>query len=464
MFQSWRLKLREVEESLRVGRLDEAHELLRQGGLLEYLPAKRLAEQLAVHLAERARRRAENRDIPGGWRDLETALGLCDVPANDVAKRCLLDASISDTEKLLCGGELTGAMAQLDLLERHAGTHPRLQTLRQVVRCLQSARNLGRRGKFSDAEAQLDMASALRPDLTEIQQLRQDCHSRLERTRQMSEQLFRALSDKRWEEALKVADELLEIAPDMKLARDARQRAWQHVGARVDSYCQVSTHVLGSSSESGRLSVDPESSSRQPRFLLWVDGVGGYLVCLGDAVLLGQAMPGNMVDVPILGDLSRKHAGIRRSGEGYVIDPYHATRLNTRIITNSAPLSDGDEIELGKGVKYVFRKPHVLSASARLDPVSRHRMQPSADGVLLMAESCVLGPNWQNHVVCRDWSSDVVLYRHDGELSCRSVAPIEVDGQVFDGRAVVRGNARVLGKDFSMCVEELDRCSSQPLL
>ena len=44
---------------------------------------------------------------------------------------------------------------------------------------------------------------------------------------------------------------------------------------------------------------------------------------------------------------------------------------------------------------------HVLSASARLEMVSRHRTQPHVDGILLMAESCVLGPKWQNHVVCR---------------------------------------------------------------
>jgi hypothetical protein len=66
-------------------------------------------------------------------------------------------------------------------------------------------------------------------------------------------------------------------------------------------------------------------------------------------------------------------------------------------------------------------------------------------------------------VVCRDWSSDVVLYRHDDELFCRSVSPIEIDGQLCDGRGRLQVNSRVVGSDFSMCLEELDRCSSQPL-
>jgi len=38
------------------------------------------------------------------------------------------------------------------------------------------------------------------------------------------------------------------------------------------------------------------------RFLLWVDAVGGYLVCLADEIWIGQASIGNPVAVPILGE------------------------------------------------------------------------------------------------------------------------------------------------------------------
>jgi len=81
-----------------------------------------------------------------------------------------------------------------------------------------------------------------------------------------------------------------------------------------------------------------------------------------------------------------------------------------------------------------------------------------------MAESCVLGPKWQNHVVCRDWAGDVVLYRQDEDLFCRAMESIEIDGQLCDGRGRLGGNSHVVGTDFSLSVEELDRCSTQPLL
>ena len=50
------------------------------------------------------------------------------------------------------------------------------------------------------------------------------------------------------------------------------------------------------------------------RFLLWIDGVGGYLVCLGDEVILGQASSEYQVDIPIQADLSRRHAKISPTG------------------------------------------------------------------------------------------------------------------------------------------------------
>ena len=117
-----------------------------------------------------------------------------------------------------------------------------------------------------------------------------------------------------------------------------------------------------------------------PRFLLWIDGVGGYLVCLSDEVVLGQATPNNPIAIPIQADLSRQHAKICRQGDGYVIEPLHATWVNGQLVRGKTLLSDGDEIEMAGTVRLRFRQPHALSASARLDFVSHHRTQPKADG------------------------------------------------------------------------------------
>ena len=189
------------------------------------------------------------------------------------------------------------------------------------------------------------------------------------------------------------------------------------------------------------------------RFQLWVDGVGGYLVCLSDEVVLGQAVPGTAVDIPILADISRQHATLRRVAGDYLIEPLHSTRVNGRSIRAPVVLADGDQIELAKSVKLRFGKPHALSASARLTFLTRHRIQPSADSMLLMADSCVLGPRRSSHVVCRDWSEDFILFRKDGQMYCRAAGPIEVDDRPCDESTPIQYNSRITGSDFALSLE-----------
>jgi hypothetical protein len=189
--------------------------------------------------------------------------------------------------------------------------------------------------------------------------------------------------------------------------------------------------------------------------MLWIDAVGGYLVCLSDEIVVGQGTPGSPADIAIQADISRKHAKISRVSGGYLLEPLHGTvAVGGRPAADSVLLSDGDEIQLA-AAKMRFRKPHVLSSSAWLEITSGHRCQPHADAVVLMAESCVLGPKWQNHVVCRDWSSDVVLYRNSGQLFCRAADPIEIDGRRHDRSGPLRPGSHVRGADFSFTIEAI---------
>ena len=59
-----------------------------------------------------------------------------------------------------------------------------------------------------------------------------------------------------------------------------------------------------------------EATGPKGRFLLWVDAVGGYLVCLDDRIVLGRAGPDSHADVPLMGDLSRNHATLAAQRRG----------------------------------------------------------------------------------------------------------------------------------------------------
>ncbi len=458
MFPPWRFKLREAQVALDQGRLEEAARLVADRALAAFLPVQQLQVQIATQMARRALERAAAGDIPAGWQDLERARELSGETADWLnLRQAVAEVAVGDVVHHLKAGDIPGATSRITALERRKIPGFPLTSLLEVTRKLDSARKLGQRGKFVEALEQLSAAETLRPDLPLVAEARRQCVERAERARALLEQLHAATAASDWTRLLALANELLEISPENRVARDARKRAWAEVGERIgDSRNLGETHHwTGIQGEREASPVRTEEPARQgPRFMLWIDGVGGYLVCLGDEITVGQAHPNAPVDVPIQADISRRHVKLRRLGEGYVIEPLasHVT-LADRPLTGPALLSDGDEIGLNGAVRLRFRKPHVLSASARLEIVSQHRTHPFADAVLLMAESCVLGPKWQNHVVCREWGGDVVLYRQDDRIFCRAMESIEIDGQLHDGRGPVRPGSQVLGTDFSMTLE-----------
>ena len=154
------------------------------------------------------------------------------------------------------------------------------------------------------------------------------------------------------------------------------------------------------------------------RFMIWVDSVGGYLVCTDAEVVLGQPVPGGpSIAVPIRADLSARHALLRRDGTTYTLEPLGEVAVDGRKLTGPMLLGNEHEIQLGQSVRLQFSKPHALSATARLTPLSHHRTEPRADSVLLMADSCVLGPKSHCHIVCRGWASDLILFRQEEQIS-----------------------------------------------
>ncbi len=198
-----------------------------------------------------------------------------------------------------------------------------------------------------------------------------------------------------------------------------------------------------------------EAAGPKGRFLLWVDAVGGYLVCLDDRVVLGRAGPDSPADVPLMGDLSRNHATLVRSGESYVLQAHHPAFVNGKSVADQTVLRDGDVIRLGSTVELEFRQPSPVSATARLNIVSRHRLHLAVDGVLLMAETCIVGGTGQAHIPATALKDPVVLYRQGNALWCRAPGSFEVDGRTCAARAPLTLQSSVLGDGFSFSLEPL---------
>ncbi|MCI0334124.1 MAG: FHA domain-containing protein [Planctomycetes bacterium] len=494
MFPVWRLQLREARVAWQSGRYDEAIPLLTAESLRDFLPAKELARDVAGKMVERAGDRFARGDSVAGWHDLQQAdrLGGQSEAINELRTQ-YADRVIGEARSYMLANQTAAAIALLDKLQRRGLCDERARLLRQVAQLMQEAERMELRGHFAEALAAVTRAAALaKPPLgRELGAERQatgkstmdDLAARLsDEAKRLSErgndcqrltaEMHAALAAENWGAALTAADGLLAIAPQHAAAGQARRRAWKAVGMDVTQmYNQrrpagyVSLALDKAAGHGGRRSTRPGSRSNEDdtvagnehpqRALLWIDAVGGFLVCMDDCVVLGQPSPGNVVAVPILADLSRRHAVIRRDAGAYVLEPLQHTRVDGREITGPHVLADNQLIQLGDNVRVRFSKPHALSATARLVIESHHKTQPSADAVLLMADSCVLGPSRHCHVRCRDWKRDIVVYRQNDRVLCRADEPLAIDGVQATGESEIQSGVRVEGEEFSFTWETI---------
>jgi hypothetical protein len=176
---------------------------------------------------------------------------------------------------------------------------------------------------------------------------------------------------------------------------------------------------------------------------------------MDDRIVLGRAGPDSHADIPLMGDLSRDHATLLRNGEGYLLQAHQASFVNGKPVVDQVVLHDSDVIRLGSTVELEFRQPSPVSATARLSIVSRHRLPLAVDGVLLMAETCIVGDAAQAHIPAPALLEPIVLYRQAGALWCRAAGAFDVDGRTCAARAPLTLHSSVLGDGFSFSLEPL---------
>ncbi len=470
---AWRLKIREARTALNDGRPEEASRILQHESVRDFLPAKRLSHEVARHLVDRAQQRMHQGDSLASWNDLQQAarLGGCDQQVAQL-QQDQTDHGLQRIRSLLTRGETKLAAQQIAKLEqRHLGGNER-RSWKQIVHLISRSKELSDQGK-SEAADMLERAIHLLPNpQDELADLLTAKKAKIEQQqrqlRELSARLHEVLSTEAWTEVLKIAEAVLELAPQHTAAKQARSRAWNAVGMKVTQVYRpkrvqqlanslTSTRGWASSAEVDTKAMKPDAGKR---IVTWIDGVGGYLICLGDEVVLGQPAGGGGADIPILADLSRRHASIRREGEAYVLTPIHRVSIDGVELKGPQVLRDGVLIELGDSVRLRFRKPHALSGTAVLSLESHHKTDPAVDGIVLMSESCVLGSQPQSHIPCRGWTDDVVLFRRDDQLQFRTAAAVEVDGAAASGGTatgggVIADRTCINGETFSLSFEEV---------
>jgi len=197
----------------------------------------------------------------------------------------------------------------------------------------------------------------------------------------------------------------------------------------------------------------PTQSTQLNDFTLWVDGVGGFLICCGIDNKIGQAIPDSAITIPLRGDLDREHARIETIEDRHLLHPIGNVAIDSYQCREPTVLIHNQTILFGDAVAIGYRKPHPLSSSAVLDFVSRHRTFPWSDAVIIAGETVLLGAQSRNHIVCPHWKHELILFRRQNQWFCKTKADAYIDGEALTSESCLRDKSHITGEDFSFSVE-----------
>ena len=441
------LTLKQADEALKNGRLEEAQSLLTQPQAEGRKGVAERLAKLARAYVERSERQQRNNDLDAAWRDLILAEQLLSGDTSpERLRQTLIGLGLADVRTLLQAGDPKRADEAITRLRDKAVRAADLQVLEEAARDWLNARDLVEKAEFTRALEALDRATRLiGADCPALANYRAEVDQKRLKFPALLVKLHEAANAKRWPDVLELADRILGIAPDHAETRKIRTRAWQSLEPLEVTAAVAPTPVP-------KLDETTTADVLPLRFLLWIDGVGGYLVCLGGRLTFGQATPDAHVDVPLVADVSRLHATLSRDNEGYVLEAVRAIQVNGQAVTRGF-LRNGDRVTVGTSCQFQFRQPVPVSSSARLDLVSGHRLPSGVDGVLIMADTLVLGSGEQVHVTIPDLKEPIILFRGKDGLGYRHKGSLVINGRKSPERGLLGAQATVHSEDISFAVE-----------
>ncbi len=164
---------------------------------------------------------------------------------------------------------------------------------------------------------------------------------------------------------------------------------------------------------------------------LWIDGVGCWQLWFAETLTIGGGAAGQAceADFGIQAALSRKHCKITRAGEDYRFSTTGPAAVDGQPISENVFLTAATDIRLGSDVQLNWTRPSVLSRSAVLRISSPHRPVSNMNGVILLAETLLIGSGPGVHITCLRWTQPLVLFRRKDQLFCQPQPELKFNGQ-----------------------------------
>lgn len=463
----WGKQQKLAVEAISAGDFQSALKHLRHDRFQNTATGQRVARRLTSALVERAEHCTATGNLHQAWNDLMLASSISTPSDSDAISRKknqLVELTVETAEAFLAHGQATHALRAIEELDSRQILDWRADRLTKTARLLLGADEAAAIGQLADSVQQLEQAKNLHPELGFIESRLAASRQRQMQVRDLTSVLQEQTVKGDWAEVRLCCQKLLAIAPKYRIALDAQKHCLAQMQRQTSAGSRL-THIPPRNSRDSFFRIDDDANkpdcgddtaervaAAAETFLLWVDGAGGFLVCPAARNVIGQAVPGAVISIPILGDLRRQHARMATIDDQHFLE-FLGNELELRPSKKHLALRSGQILDFDGGVKLRYSKTHPLSSTARVDFVSRHRTQPWSDAILLAGQSIILGPNRNNHVYCPTWQDDLILFRRGDQWFCRSKHKFEIDGKEIEFEGPMERNSTVTGEDFSLTLE-----------
>lgn len=178
---------------------------------------------------------------------------------------------------------------------------------------------------------------------------------------------------------------------------------------------------------------------------LWIDGAGCWMLWFRRELVFGNAAPSrdDTQRFRILADLRTRHAAWFRDADGDFLRPAGTVAVNGVQLERETALRSGDQIQLGQDVILRFTVPSPLSRTSVVGIESGHRTADRCDGLILLEETCLIGPGEQCHIRCENWDETIVLFERDDRLWYQGRRPGSAAAAVTDGFVIAGEHGRM---------------------
>jgi len=200
--------------------------------------------------------------------------------------------------------------------------------------------------------------------------------------------------------------------------------------------------------------MEESGSTIPPRFVLEIDGVGGFLVVRDQRVTVGPISSSEHPTVGLIADPNMAVASIERLDEDYFLRSSRPVQVNSAVTTEKL-LVDEDKIALSSRCRMKFNVPNPASTTATLSLSSARLSRGDIRRVILMDRDILVGPTMGSHIQAKALHDTVTLFAQGDKLFCAGKGQVVIDGKPAGKKARLALNRQITVGEISMVLTEV---------